>query len=889
MSLRWVVNLCPFLHFENSGVKDYEHNVSIASWNLKSFLDFLDADESHRFCVGQVTLLEGFKRLFPNYWDKLHEAVLKGRVEIVGGAYVMPDFVIPDGESIVRQFQYGLRFIREELGVDVRTGWAIDSSGQCSQLPQILRQCGIDTLFFWRGMPHDAPTEFVWKGLDKSRVNAVWLAAGYDLAAWLSENIREAFSTLLDIIERLGPRAASHNLFVPVGGALVPPPPHLVDIVREWNRAFADMRAVVVTPREFADKVRSVQSKLSTIAGPLISGRFAPVRLGGLSSRVRLKILNRRLETLLYLVELYLALSQDRSRATELDSLWKILLFNQDHNIIRGVIADGPYQQALRRYEQAISQAEEILADAVPRAVSGLVEGDEGLSIVVTNPVGWSRDGIVRVEIDKSAMECDIFQIVDSRGVSVPYQIANSRDDGTVEVIFVASGVPSLGHEVFTVAPCEEGPEFETSIKTGPNWVENDRYVIEFDTFSGAVTRILDKCNQFEVLRGPGNYILLENDVGDLYRYDRSDLAPSHHDLTSLRTSGNIEIVESGPVRAVVKVTGKVGQCTRTQLVTVYHGIDRIDFETTIDFDGQDQRVSVEFPLTVFTDRVTVGAPFAAESRNTGGNDSDWSEPNGGVFPALDWVDCTGPEYGVTLIVFGLHEFSFRDGVLKMTLFRSVDHLSRGLDDEVVETDLSRERGSHRFTYSLRPHAGDWRESQTWRAATEHRLPLIAVLRTGHLRSGGEPLSMLTISGVDLVVSSIRPGNRDDEILLRLYEPAGEDGVTRLTFARPVDSAVLVDFRDHDIGELPVDDSTVTVPVDGYSIITLRVKLKSAPPATMRRGEMTFEAGTETHAEETAAKETAGDERTAEETEVAKETGSSEEDTGPTPEHTGTG
>ncbi len=183
MSQRWIVNICPFLHFSNSRTHTYEHNVSIASWNVKSVLDYLDVHPDHKFCFDQVTLLEGFKRLFPNYWDALHQRILEGRIEIVGGTYVMPDLIIPDGESIARQFLFGKKFIHGELGINVRVGWAVDSAGHCAQLPQILRLCGLDSYYFWRGMPYDGPTEFVWKGPDGSRVNAIYLSNGFDSAA----------------------------------------------------------------------------------------------------------------------------------------------------------------------------------------------------------------------------------------------------------------------------------------------------------------------------------------------------------------------------------------------------------------------------------------------------------------------------------------------------------------------------------------------------------------------------------------------------------------------------------------------------------------------------------------------------------------------------------
>ena len=117
MGERWTITFCPFLHFDNARTHSYEHNISIVSRNVKSVLDFLEVDTTHKFCLDQITLLEGFRRLFPNYWDTLAQRVLESRLEIVGGTYVMPDFILPDGESIIRQFELGNTFLRAELGI----------------------------------------------------------------------------------------------------------------------------------------------------------------------------------------------------------------------------------------------------------------------------------------------------------------------------------------------------------------------------------------------------------------------------------------------------------------------------------------------------------------------------------------------------------------------------------------------------------------------------------------------------------------------------------------------------------------------------------------------------------------------------------------------------
>ncbi|MFW9847118.1 MAG: alpha-mannosidase [Candidatus Thorarchaeota archaeon] len=825
MGQRWIANICPFLHFDNSRIQTYEHNISIASWNVKSILDYLEVDTSHSFCLDQVTLLEGFKRLFPNYWDSLHQRVLEGRIEIVGGTYVMPDFIIPDGESIVRQFLFGTRFIREELGVDVKTGWAIDSSGHCSQMPQILRQCGIDSYFFWRGMPYDSPTEFVWKGLDGSRVNAVWMPNGYDSSAWLSENLRDAYSNLLKVVESSGRKASSHNVLIPVGGELVPPLPHLADIVSQWNTTFPDMRMSIVTPREFTEKLKAVQASLPMISGELSSGRFAPSRSGGLSTRVKLKQKNRQLETLLYLSELYLSFCGNYEKTQSLESAWLILLFNQDHNIIRGTIADEPYQLAERRYNQALEQAEEALEYTVSEFASKISRDPSRPSFVVFNPLPWVRSDVVRIAVNLSRIETSYFEIHDPKGASVKYQIMNEPSaSGPAEITLIAKDMPSLGYRVYTVVPSDKPPVFESSIRTGRNWIESDDLIIEFDDFSGAITRVYDKKNQFEALRGAGNYLTMESDVGDLYRYARSSLSDEESVLSSLRHSGNLRFLESGPLRTTVEVESDSKEGKVIQHVVLYEDLRRVDLETEIDFNGRSKRIRLNYPLTVFSESVATGSQFGAETRrSTPPDPKDWIDVNQGLFSGLDWVDCSGPEFGVCLSAIGLHEFQFQDGLLSVTLLRSIEQLSHGRDDDVIESKTALESGTHSFRLSLFPHKGSWREAQTWRAAAEHRIPLIGYPLDGEGGSLDPESSMLKIDDMDLALSCYKIGTSPNELTVRLFEMVGETGNATLEFPFSVNKVELVDLREKIIGEIPSTGSTVSVPVDAHSILTLRI------------------------------------------------------------------
>ena len=107
----------------------------------------------------------------------------EGRLAIVGGTDTMLDVNMPGGESFVRQVLYGKGYFREALGVDVTVGWQLDTFGHHAQMPQLLKLAGLRSFWFFRGVPElGDPAEFLWEGLDGTRIPAFWLPLGYAIS-----------------------------------------------------------------------------------------------------------------------------------------------------------------------------------------------------------------------------------------------------------------------------------------------------------------------------------------------------------------------------------------------------------------------------------------------------------------------------------------------------------------------------------------------------------------------------------------------------------------------------------------------------------------------------------------------------------------------------------
>jgi alpha-mannosidase len=124
---------------------------------------------------------------------------------------------------------------------------------------------------------------------------------------------------------------------------------------------------------------------------------------------------------------------------------------------------------------------------------------------------------------------------------------------------------------------------------------------------------------------------------------------------------------------------------------------------------------------------------------------------------------------------------------------------------------------------SLIPHKESWKDAAVWKTAAEHRLPLIGYPL--EIPSGTLPPenSFLKIEGMDLGLSCYKVGSSEQQLTVRLYEMKGDEGRAVLEFPFGVSKVSLVDLCENIIGDLPTSGSTVSVPVDAHSIITLRV------------------------------------------------------------------
>ncbi|MFQ7550253.1 MAG: hypothetical protein ACLRMZ_08065 [Blautia marasmi] len=126
-------------HIDPVWLWDRAEGMQEVKASFMSALDRMEEFPEFRFTQSSIAYLEWIKENCPEIFERIQKRVEEGRWEIAGGMWVEPDCNLPSGEALVRHFLYGKKFVRENFGKDVLTGYNVDSFGHSSNLPAICR------------------------------------------------------------------------------------------------------------------------------------------------------------------------------------------------------------------------------------------------------------------------------------------------------------------------------------------------------------------------------------------------------------------------------------------------------------------------------------------------------------------------------------------------------------------------------------------------------------------------------------------------------------------------------------------------------------------------------------------------------------------------------
>jgi hypothetical protein len=836
-------------HWDREWYRTFESYRARLADAVDRVLDLLEADPGYHFLLdGQTVVLEDYLTVRPQRRPDLEAALRLGRLA-TGPWYVQPDSLLPSGEALVRNLLYGTRLAAEYGGRRSHIAYVPDSFGHPAQFPQLFAGFGLDTFIYWRGNGSEIDElggVYRWEAPDGSIVTALLLRDGYFNAACLPDDPEQAAARLAAYLQRSN---ESGTRLLMNGFDHMLPDAHVGAVAEA-------LHALTGAPVErglLDDLVVELPPHRPRFRGPLVGARLANLLPGVWSTRMPIKLANRRCEALLEgWAEPWAALSFALGGLDERPALrvaWRRVLHNQAHDSLCGCSVDAVAAHVMGRYESAAGLARETVSRLlerlaghdVERRTPDVVEHD----VAVFNPSPHLRTDVVHVALDPyptfslpvGLPQFPRFTVAafEEPGFAIdgqPVRIVPSSDPertrwlpihAPLDLEFVASDVPPFGYRRFTLTRTDR---VEETVDEGRTIAAGD---VQASVADDGTLDVDFAGRRFTGLLG------LEDlgDGGDTYDFDPipGDTGGrlASVDWRRVRHPSGIERLEitrvlTIPVAVHEDREQRAEEGTALRIITevrVAPGVRRIDVVVRVHNTARDHRLRLRFP-TGAADAVVAATTFdVGAPTHAGPGQHDWVHPAPATFPHQGWVSCNG----LTVVAPGLPEAEITEGgEILITLLRAVGWLARfGLRSRiqpagpVMPVDGAQLLGPLEARLALfagvDPNAA--RDAELGlRGVIAGEAPLLAPLA-----------SLLALERNGIVLSAVKPAEDGDGIILRFANPADEPRDVHLTLGIPFVSAESVRLDESSDGRAVVRErNTLHCSLRPRELRSLRVR-----------------------------------------------------------------
>ena len=762
-----------------------------------SVLGLMDRYDDFVFNQSSAQLYRWIEDDDPELFARVRKRILEGRWEPVGGSWVEPDCQIPSGESFVRQLFYGQRYFQDSFERRSTVAWFPDTFGYSPGIPQLLRGAGISGFFTYKlnwnetnDFPHDL---FAWEGIDgTSVITHTFENPGTDYNGDIAP--RDVLGTWRNFG---GKRYHNESLFSFGWGDGGGGPSE------KMLENFARLRDFPAMPRLRMASVDQFFDALPDDALPRWVGElYLELHRGTLTSQARVKKLNREAEHRLQEAEAFATLAAGRGAAypgEKIERLWKTVLLNQFHDILPGSSISEVYRDTHRELEDAVTAARELRDNALLQ-LAGDSPGPASNAIVANAAMHPRPLTAVLHGTDARAAVTPDGELLPTQSIA-----------GGLLVHAPGRMVPGLGwisvelqDESPAQGPAPPGVKLEEW--NDARSIENEFLRVEIGA-DGSLRRVYDKVSEREVLQGRGNRLFAYADKPP--NWDAWDVEAGYEDEgEEVPEAESVEVVETGPLRAAVRVERRFRGSRISQTYVLLAGSRRLDVETRVEWHERQVLLRALFPVSVRSHEATFETMYGVVKRPTHRNTS-WDEARFEVC-AHRFADLSEPGYGVALLNDGKYGHSARDNVLGISLLRGP-----------LYPDPLADEGEHSFTYSLFPHPGDWTEAGVTGEALAINSPLVANLGGAETAEYG----LVEAEGLELALGSLKMAEEGRGMMLRLYEPHGARGGCTLRFAHRPESVERTNLLEEPGEPLEVVEGTVRLAVRPFEVVTLRVEL----------------------------------------------------------------
>ncbi len=520
------------------------------------------------------------------------------------------------------------------------------------------------------------------------------------------------------------------------------------------------------------------------------------------TTKALLKKLNRYSENLYRQAELFSSIAMKYGYKYPLDRLnegWQMILTNQFHDSLPGSHITEVFGELCAIYDNIIEIGESVRDEALS-IIAGNADGSAkyGKPFALFNSLGVAATS--KVELPYKDVE-----IYDENGNKVPAQ-KYVKLDGSEVLVFVAKDVPAVGYKVYYTKPgaVTEAKAVET------NEVENSRFKVVFDE-AAEITSVYDKANAREVLSGKGNVFRIYEDLPG--KYDAWDIVATYVDREFETKPGKIAGVSIGDVFTCVTILKDVNKSQVKQNVLLYNELDRIDFDTYINWNEQEKLLKVGFDVDIKAQKFTRDIAYATiESSNYRHNPYDKAKFE---VSAHNFIDMSEDSYGLSILNDCKYGYEVDKQRMIITLLKAP-----------MNPDPKSDRGEHYFTYSLYPHAGSWKQAATITRGLEINNPMKAVELDENAK-GDAVKSFISVSASNVPLEAVKKCEDEDAYIVRFVEKTGARTDVTVDFFSDIAEVSECDLLErNDVAFDGFDGNKLSFAINPFEIKCFKVKTK---------------------------------------------------------------
>ena len=794
---RPVLHMIGNAHLDPVWLWSWQEGCAEAIGTCWAAVDRLEEGDGFIFTKGEAHIYAWIEELDPDLFERIRTFVAQKRWVVVNGWWIQPDCNVPSGESVIRQALYGKRYFKDRFGIDVPTGYNVDSFGHPGTFPMLLRHTGSDSYTFMRpnAAELDLPGEiFRWQSPDGSEVTAFRIQGAYNTS---KREMPLPEKTDLHY-EKIAAAGHPFMCFYGVGNHGGAPTRANID---EIERRIAAGEALAFSdPERFFDEVRDGD-------WPVYDQELQFHAVGCYAAASTLKALNRKAEGLLEQAEAMATLATRETGApyprARFEELWRVLLFNQFHDTLGGTSLESACIDSERELGGVIHGAELELNAAIRRLARTIAPSPvpEDATMLLFNTNGQAARLLMEAEpwVDKDIVSKRI--VVDEDGAPVPFQYADPHGKTTgLQRIAFPLDIPAYGWRMLRFTVDENGisaPPVGFGKETEERVFETAGHRLEIGP-DGALASLRGADGQ-EVFTAPGHRAILVEDRSDTWGHGGKSFGLTGDEATLER----VRLIEAGPVRKVVEVTttARASRIT-TAIVLPEDGTLPVELRVHLDWREQHRLLRFAYPFGAAAMECEVPGGWAARPMD------------GREVPALRWLRATAPGREAALVNDAKYSFAGQDGTVYVTAIRSPVFAHH---DPIPVVDGARYRymdqGEHSFTFQIRAGASVTRKQAVELADTLNKPPVVTphVARAG---TGAPRGQWLQIDARSAHVSTLKWAEDGGHAVLRLCDLDGDGAAAEVAgMTAPLRPRALATFGLTETGIAALDG--LERPLDG--------------------------------------------------------------------------